>query len=265
MRQLIAGNWKMHGLHEAAVELARGVRAGAADVACDLLVCPPFLHLPAVADVLSGSAVAVGGQDCHQALEGAHTGDISAPMLRDAGASYVILGHSERRQNHGEIDEVIREKTETALRTGLTPIVCVGETDEQRKSGQETELVGWQLAGSLPQGFAAPMGAGGMGCAVAYEPCWAIGTGKTPTVEEIAAMHAFIREELVRQFGAPGHGIRILYGGSVKPGNAREFLAVEHVGGALVGGASLNAPDFLAIAKAARELGDEVRMPGPWG
>jgi triosephosphate isomerase len=261
MHQLIAGNWKMHGLLASAVALAEGIRAGAGDAACDLLVCPPFLHLPAVAEVLRGSGVALGGQDCHQALQGAHTGDIAAPMLRDVGASYVILGHSERRQNHGEIDEIVREKTETALRSGLIPIVCVGETDEQRQSGQETELVGWQLAGSLPQGFANH----GVGCAVAYEPCWAIGTGKTPTVEEVAAMHAFIREELVRQFGAAGHGIRILYGGSVKPENARDLLAVPHVGGALVGGASLKAADFLAIAKAARDLGDEVRMPGPWG
>jgi triosephosphate isomerase len=261
MRQLIAGNWKMHGTAASAVALAEGVRAGAADAPCDLLVCPPFVHLAAVAAVLKGTPVGLGGQDCHQAPQGAHTGDISAPMLVDVGATHVILGHSERRHNHGEIDELVREKTEAALRTGLTPIVCVGETDEQRQSGQETEVVGWQLAGSLPQGFVAK----GVGCAVAYEPCWAIGTGKTPTVEEVAAMHAFIREELVRQFGAPGHGIRILYGGSVKPGNAAELLAIPHVGGALIGGASLVAADFLAIAKVARDLGDEVRTPGPWG
>jgi triosephosphate isomerase (TIM) len=261
MRQLIAGNWKMHGTCASATALAEGVGAGAGDAACDLLVCPPFLHLGPVIAALRGSPVAVGGQDCHQDLQGAHTGDISAPMLRDIGATYVILGHSERRQNHGEIDEQVREKTEAALRIGLSPIVCVGETDEQRQSGQETEIVGWQLAGSLPQGFAAK----GTGCAVAYEPCWAIGSGRVPTEEEVAAMHAFIREELVRQFGASGHGIRILYGGSVKPANARALLAVPHVGGALVGGASLNAADFLAIAKAARDLGDEVRAPGPWG
>jgi triosephosphate isomerase len=261
MRQLIAGNWKMHGTLASAAELARGVRDGAGAVDCDLLVCPPFIHLAAVGAVLQGGPVALGGQDCHQAPQGAHTGDIAAPMLRDTGATHVILGHSERRQNHGEIDEVVREKTEAALRAGLTPIVCVGETDEQRQSGQETELVGWQLAGSLPQGFTAK----GVSCAVAYEPCWAIGTGKTPTEEEVAAMHAFIREELVRQFGAAGHGIRILYGGSVKPGNARSLLAIPHVGGALIGGASLNAADFLAIAAVSRDLGDEVRTPGPWG
>jgi triosephosphate isomerase len=261
MRQLIAGNWKMHGTGGSAVALAEAVLAGAGAVDCDLLVCPPSVHLGAVAEVLRGGAVALGGQDCHQALQGAHTGDIAAPMLLDVGATHVILGHSERRQNHGEIDEVVREKTETALRTGLTPIVCVGETDEQRQSGQETEVVGWQLAGSLPQGFVAK----GVGCAVAYEPCWAIGTGRTPTAEEVAAMHAFIREELVRQFGAAGNGIRILYGGSVNPGNARGLLAIPHVGGALVGGASLKAPDFLAIAALARDLGDEVHTPGPWG
>jgi triosephosphate isomerase len=265
MRQLIAGNWKMHLLHDDAVALAGAVAAGAAQAAGDLLVCPPFLHIPAVAAALRGSGVALGGQDCHQAAEGAHTGDIAAPMLADAGASYVIVGHSERRQNHGEIDEIVREKTEAALRAGLTPIVCVGENDDQRRSGQETEVVGWQLSGSLPQGFVSATGGAHGGCAVAYEPCWAIGTGKVPTPEEVAAMHAFIREELVRQFGAAGNGVRILYGGSVKPGNARDLLAVPHVGGALIGGASLNAADFLAIAAAARDLGDEVRAPGPWG
>ena len=260
MRQLIAGNWKMHGTCASAVALAEAVLAGAGAVDCDLLVCPPFVHLGAVGSVLRDSPVALGGQDCHQAPRGAHTGDISAPMLVDLGVSHVILGHSERRQNHGEIDETVREKTEAALRTGLTPVVCVGESGEQRQSGQETEVVGWQLAGSLPVGFAATA----VSCAVAYEPCWAIGTGKTPSVEEVAAMHAFIREELVRQFGAAGHGIRILYGGSVNPGNAKELLAIQHVGGALVGGASLQPADFLAIAAVARDLGDEVRTPGPW-
>jgi triosephosphate isomerase len=149
MRQLIAGNWKMHGTTASAVALAEGVRAGAGGVDCDLLVCPPFVHLSAVASVLQGSVVALGGQDCHQAPQGAHTGDIAAPMLRDVGATYVILGHSERRQNHGEIDETIREKTEAALRCGLSPIVCVGETEEQRQSGKETEIVGWQSAAGV--------------------------------------------------------------------------------------------------------------------
>lgn len=242
MPQLIAGNWKMHGLTADAVALAKGVVAGAAGLPCELLVCPPFVHLAAVAQVLAGSPVALGGQDCHQAKQGAHTGDISAPMLRDVGASWVILGHSERRQNHGETDELVREKVLAAVAAGLTPIVCVGETADQRAGGQETEVVGWQIAGSLPKPFAGVL---------AYEPIWAIGTGKNATDQDVATMHAFIREELVRQFGDAGETIRILYGGSVRPANAASLLAVPHVGGALIGGASLKADDFLAIARAA--------------
>ena len=243
MRQLIAGNWKMHGLAAEAVALAQGVAAGAHDIGAELLVCPTALHVAAVAQALQGSTVAVGGQDCHQAKQGAHTGDISAPMLRDAGATWVILGHSERRQNHGETDELVREKTLGAVAAGLMPIVCVGENADQRAGGQETEIVGWQLAGSLPKPFTG---------IVAYEPVWAIGTGKTATEEDVATMHAFIREELVRQFGEAGEIIRILYGGSVKAANAASLMAVPNVGGALVGGASLNAEEFLAIARAAR-------------
>lgn len=243
MPQLIAGNWKMHGLTADAVALARGVAAGATGLPCDLLVCPPFVHLAAVAQALSGSGVPVGGQDCHQAKQGAHTGDISAPMLRDVGASWVILGHSERRQNHGETDELVREKVLAAVDSGLVPIVCVGETADQRAGGQETEVVGWQLAGSLPKPFAG---------VVAYEPVWAIGTGKTATEQDVATMHAFIREELVRQFGDAGQGTLILYGGSVRAANAASLLAVPHVGGALVGGASLKADEFLAIARASK-------------
>jgi triosephosphate isomerase (TIM) len=243
MPQLIAGNWKMHGLAADALALARGVAAGAAGLPCDLLVCPPFVHIAAVAQALAGSGVPVGGQDCHQAKLGAHTGDISASMLRDAGASWVILGHSERRQNHGETDELVREKVLAAVEAGLTPIVCVGETADQRAGGQETEVVGWQIAGSLPKPFSG---------VIAYEPLWAIGTGKTATEEDVATMHAFIREELTRQFGEAGQGILILYGGSVRAANAASLLAVPHVGGALVGGASLKADEFLAIARAAR-------------
>ncbi|HEY1931669.1 MAG TPA: triose-phosphate isomerase [Acetobacteraceae bacterium] len=243
MPQLIAGNWKMHGLNADALALARGVAAGAAGLPCDLLVCPPFVHLAAVAQALAGSGVPVGGQDCHQAKQGAHTGDISAPMLRDAGASWVILGHSERRQNHGETDELVREKVLAAVEAGLTPIVCVGETADQRAGGQETEVVGWQIAGSLPKPFSG---------VIAYEPVWAIGTGKTATEEDVATMHAFIREELTRQFGEAGQGMLILYGGSVRAANAASLLAVPHVGGALVGGASLKADEFLAIARAAK-------------
>jgi triosephosphate isomerase (TIM) len=243
MRQLIAGNWKMHMLRDQAIELANGVRAGAQGLACDLLVCPPFTAVEQVARALAGSSVAVGGQDCHTAQQGAHTGDISAAMLRDAGATWVILGHSERRQNHGETDELIREKVLAAVEAGLTPIVCVGETEDQRASGQETEVVGWQIAGSLPKPFTG---------VVAYEPVWAIGTGKTATEQDVATMHGFVREELERQFGEAGQGIRILYGGSMRAANAASLLAVPHVGGGLIGGASLKAEDFLAIARAAR-------------
>jgi triosephosphate isomerase (TIM) len=243
MPQLIAGNWKMNCLAAEAVALARAIAAGAQAITADLVVCPTALHVAAVAEALQGSVVAVGGQDCHQAKQGAHTGDISGPMLRDGGATWVILGHSERRHDHGETDELVREKTLAAVEAGLTPIVCVGETADQRSGGQETEIVGWQLAGSLPKPFTG---------VVAYEPCWAIGTGKTATVEDVAIMHAFIREELVRQFGDAGRGIRILYGGSVNRGNAAALLAVPNVGGALVGGASLKPDDFLAIARAAQ-------------
>jgi triosephosphate isomerase len=244
MRQLIAGNWKMHMLRAPAAELAAGVRDGAHGLACDLLVCPPFTAIEIVARALAGTDVAVGGQDCHAKGQGAHTGDVSAAMLRDAGATWAILGHSERRQNHGETDELVREKVLAAVDAGLTPIVCVGETDEQRTSGQETEVVGWQLAGSLPKPFSG---------VVAYEPVWAIGTGRTATEQDVAAMHAFIREELVRQFGEAGHAIRILYGGSMRPANAGSLLAMPHVGGGLIGGASLKAEDFLAIARAVRQ------------
>ena len=268
MPQLIAGNWKMHKLRAEAVALALALRAPSPAEpagrplaepagrptagAAELLVCPPFTALAAVADALAGSAVAVGGQDCHAAAPGAqfgaHTGDISAAMLKDAGAGYVILGHSERRQNHGETSETVREKVLAAVAAGLVPIVCVGETADQRAGGQETETVGWQLSGSLPAGFAQ----GGSAGIVAYEPVWAIGTGRTPTADEVAAMHGFIRAELSRQFGPAGAGIRILYGGSVNAGNAAALLSLPEVGGALVGGASLTAESFRAIAAAAR-------------
>jgi triosephosphate isomerase len=243
MRQLIAGNWKMHGLSADAVALAKGVATGSAGLGCDLLVCPPFVHIAAVAQAIGGAPVAVGGQDCHAAKQGAHTGDVAAPMLRDVGATWVILGHSERRQNHHETDAQVRDKVLAAVEAGLNPIVCVGETEQERASGQETAVVGRQLAGSLPERFAG---------VVAYEPVWAIGTGKTATDADVAAMHGFIRDALVRQFGEAGRGILILYGGSVRPANAASLLAVPNVGGALVGGASLKAEDFLAIARAAK-------------
>ncbi|MEO8716357.1 MAG: triose-phosphate isomerase [Acetobacteraceae bacterium] len=245
MRQLIAGNWKMNTLRAEALDLAAALRHGMADVAAEMLVCPPAITLAVVAQALEGTGIAIGGQDCHQEKAGAHTGDLSAPMLRDAGASWVILGHSERRQDHGETDELVREKVLAAVAAGLTPIVCVGETGDQRRAGTEIEAVGWQLSGSLPRGFGAAVPG-----VLAYEPVWAIGSGKMPTEAEIAAMHAFIREELLRQFPDAGAGVRILYGGSVKAANAAALLAIPEVGGALVGGASLVAADFLAIARA---------------
>jgi triosephosphate isomerase len=242
MRQLIAGNWKMNGVTDEAAAIVTPLRGGAEGLNCDLLVCPPFTQISAVAQMLAGSAVAVGGQDCHGNEKGAHTGDISAAMLRDSGASWVILGHSERRQDHHESDALIQAKTRAAVAAGLTPIVCVGETEAQRVAGEQNRVVGGQLTGSLPLGFAG---------VVAYEPVWAIGTGKTATEADVAAMHLFIRECLVKQLGESGHGLRILYGGSVRPANAASLLAVPHVGGALVGGASLKAEEFLGIAKAA--------------
>jgi triosephosphate isomerase len=243
VRPLIAGNWKMHGLRADGLALAREVAAGAGAVAAELLVCPPFTLIAAVAEALAGTTVAVGGQDCHARAKGAHTGDVAAPMLADAGARYVILGHSERRADHGETDAVVRAKAAAALEAGLVPIVCVGESEAQRLAGEAEAVVGAQLDGSLPEGFAA------RGGVVAYEPVWAIGTGRTPTEADIAAIHAAIRARLAREAG--GDGVRIVYGGSVKPGNAAAILAQPNVDGALVGGASLVAADFLAIAAAA--------------
>ncbi|MGG5809537.1 triose-phosphate isomerase [Falsiroseomonas sp. CW058] len=242
MRPLIAGNWKMHGTLAEAAALAGAVRDGAGGLPADLLVCPPFLHVAAVAAALRGSAVAVGAQDCHAAAKGAHTGDVSAAMLRDAGATHVILGHSERRTDHGETDAAVRAKAAAAAGAGLVPVVCVGETEAERLGGQAEAVVSRQLAESLPDGFAG---------VVAYEPVWAIGTGRTPTEADIAAIHGTIRAALAARFGAAGGTTRILYGGSMKPGNAAAILALPDVDGGLVGGASLVAADFLAIARAA--------------
>jgi triosephosphate isomerase len=245
MRRLVAGNWKMNGLAGPSASLAHGLNDALrhdGELACDLLVCPPATVLAAVATILEGSGIAVGGQDCHAEPSGAHTGDISAPMLRDAGASWVILGHSERRAAYDETDNAVRAKVAAAVAAGLRPIVCFGETQEQRASGRETEVVGWQIAGSLPKEFSG---------VVAYEPRWAIGTGRPATEADISMMHRFIREELRRELGPRADGILILYGGSVNPSNAAALMAIPDVGGALVGGASLDAADFLAIARAA--------------
>ena len=246
MRQLIAGNWKMNGLRAEARALAEAVRAGldegGAGLPVDLVLCPPATVLSVVADALEGSVVGVGGQDCHANDTGPHTGDLSAAMLRDAGAGWVIVGHSERRAEHGETDRMVRAKAESAIGAGLLPIVCVGETEQQRMSGQAELVVAAQVDGSVPHGFRG---------AVAYEPVWAIGTGRSATEADVVAMHATIRAQLVANLGEAGRAVRILYGGSVKPGNAAALLAVPEVGGALVGGASLVADEFLAIARAA--------------
>ena len=244
MNKLIAGNWKMNGLRAAAEAWAGGVAAvpGAALPGVDLMVCPPVTILGDCARLLRGTGIAVGAQDCHAGDAGAHTGDVSAAMLRDAGATAVILGHSERRADHHETDAAVQAKVRAAVGAGLLPIVCVGETEAERVGGHADGVVGRQLSGSIPAGFAG---------VVAYEPVWAIGTGRTPTEQDVAAMHAWIRAELVRLLGPAGRGVRILYGGSVKPGNAAALMAVPEVGGALVGGASLKAEDFLGIARGA--------------
>jgi triosephosphate isomerase len=240
---LVAGNWKMNGLVASQRELAR-IIAGAAGLAgkADLLVCPPATLIANFAVAVRGSAITIGGQDCHAAASGAHTGDISAEMLADAGARAVIVGHSERRTNHQETDAEVRAKAQAAWRAGLTAIVCVGEQRAERDGGKTLEVVGRQLTGSLPDGATAA------NLVVAYEPVWAIGTGLTPTPADVTEAHAFVRKRLTERFGAEGGQTRILYGGSVKPANARELLTITDVNGALVGGASLKAEDFLGIA-----------------
>ncbi|MBI0536587.1 triose-phosphate isomerase [Roseomonas sp. KE2513] len=245
VRPLIAGNWKMNGTLRDAAALAEGVRAGLEEVrGADLLICPPFLHLHVAAASMGWKPVAIGGQDCAAEPNGAHTGDVSAAMLADAGCGYVILGHSERRADRGETDALVKAKAKAAIEAGLIPVVCVGETEAQRDSGEAEAVVAAQIAGSLPEGFTEAKGV------VAYEPVWAIGTGRTPTEGDIEAMHARMRAELVGRFPGSGATTRLLYGGSVKPSNAASILALPNVDGALVGGASLKAADFLAIAAA---------------
>jgi triosephosphate isomerase len=231
--QLIAGNWKMHGLRASISELD-AVIAGA-DGRCDLLLCPPATLVAAFAARAAGSRVLIGGQDCHPAASGAHTGDIAAPMLADAGASHVIVGHSERRADHGETSAMVRAKALAALAAGLVPIICVGETLAEREAGKTLEVVGEQVRQSVPEGLGAET------VVLAYEPVWAIGSGLTPTPDQISEVHQAIA-------GWLPVGVRLLYGGSVKPANAGDILALPGVDGALVGGASLKAADFLAIA-----------------
>jgi triosephosphate isomerase len=234
----------MNGLKASAGEM-RAIVAGASTVAkADLLICPPATLIAEFAGLAKGSSVAIGGQDCHPNASGAHTGDLSAEMLADAGAKAVIVGHSERRADHAETDSLVRAKAQAAWRAGLVAIVCVGETKAERDAGKTLAVVGHQLAGSLPDGATAA------NLVVAYEPVWAIGTGVTPTVQDVEQVHGFIRENLKQRFKNEGDAVRILYGGSVKPSNAAELLAVPHVNGALIGGASLKASDFVAIAAA---------------
>ncbi|MGB0660884.1 MAG: triose-phosphate isomerase [Mangrovicoccus sp.] len=240
-RKLAAGNWKMNGLKASLGEVESLL--GAEAPAYDVLLCPPALLVAAMADKAEGSWLKVGAQDCHAAVSGAHTGDISAEMIADAGGSAVILGHSERRADHGETDAEVKAKAEAAQAAGLAPIVCIGETEAERDAGDTLQVVSTQLAGSVPDQAA--------GLVIAYEPVWAIGTGRTPTLEQIAEVHTTLRAELAKRFGeAAAADIPLLYGGSVKPGNATEIFAVEDVDGALVGGASLKAADFAAIIAA---------------
>jgi triosephosphate isomerase (TIM) len=241
-RPLVAGNWKMNGLRASVAELGRIAQAARELAAVDILVCPPATLVAEFAAAAAGSPVRIGAQDCHADPAGAFTGDLSAEMLKDAGASAVIVGHSERRSYHRETDGDVRAKALAARRAGLYAIVCVGETRSERDGGRALSVVGTQLDGSVPDGATAG------NLVVAYEPVWAIGSGLTPTPSDIAEMHSLVRRRLVARFGTEGEGIRVLYGGSVKPANAKELLHVADVDGALVGGASLKADEFLAIA-----------------
>ena len=240
-RRIAAGNWKMNGVRAALPEIEAMAR-GAESLGVEMVICPPATLLGAACTAAASTKLEIGGQDCHEAASGAHTGDISAEMLADAGAAYVILGHSERRADHGETDAMVRAKAKAALAAGLIPIVCVGEIEAERDAGTAPSVVTGQLLGSVP-GAAERL-------VVAYEPVWAIGTGRTPSLADIAEMHGAMRAALRGRFGATGAAVPLLYGGSVKPGNAADIFGVSDVDGGLVGGASLKAADFLAIARA---------------
>lgn len=242
-RKLAAGNWKMNGTR-ASLDEIRALADSHADATCEILICPPALLIRAACVAAGSSPIRIGGQDCHAETAGAHTGDISAEQLADACARYVIVGHSERRTDHGETDGMVAAKANAALRAGLKPVICIGETEAERDGGRTLEVIARQLGGSVPDG------ATGQTTVIAYEPVWAIGTGRTPTLEQIAEVHDFIRARLTARFGHDGDHFRLLYGGSVKPGNAAEISAVANVDGALVGGASLRAADFGAIITA---------------
>ncbi len=242
-RGLIAGNWKMYGTKASLAEVS-AVAAGASAATYDVAICPPATLIAAAVDAAAGSVVLIGGQDCHADASGAHTGDIAAEMIADAGGRLVIVGHSERRADHGETDSIVRAKAEAAWRAGLAAILCIGETAAQREAAETEAVLDRQIEGSVPGGARADR------LVIAYEPVWAIGTGLTPTEDEITAAHAHIRSRLAERFGGEADAMRLLYGGSVKPANAKAILALDGVDGALVGGASLKAADFLAIVAA---------------
>jgi triosephosphate isomerase (TIM) len=245
IRPMVAGNWKMNGTTAALREprllagMLRGVK-----LKCDVVICPPATLIRRAKSVMKGSKIKLAGQDCHAAVSGAHTGDISADMLKDAGATAVIVGHSERRTNHKETDAMVSAKAQAAHKAGLTAIICIGETLDERKGGKTLDVLTTQIKGSVPAGSTAA------NTVIAYEPVWAIGTGLTPTAKEVEEAHAHIRAELSRVMADEGAPTRILYGGSVKPSNAAELMSVPNVNGALVGGASLKAVDFIGIIKA---------------
>jgi len=251
IKPLVAGNWKMNGLAaslEEAAQLSRGVTEGGFASLVDVMLCPPATLLAAMVAGARDSSLLLGGQDCHSAACGAHTGDISAEMLKDAGATAVIVGHSERRANHFETDKIVRAKAEAAYRAGLIAIICIGETAGERQYGLAQQVAERQLLGSLPASASAA------NTIIAYEPVWAIGTGLTPTVADVAQMHDFLREVIVTALAGDGDRVRLLYGGSVKPGNAVELMGVNNVDGALVGGASLKAQDLLGIISSYKEI-----------
>ena len=251
VRPLVAGNWKMNGTRASLDQIkaiAEGVASGGLSEKVDALICPPATLLYVSTALATDSPLMIGAQDCHQEASGAHTGDISAEMISDCFGTHVIVGHSERRSDHSERDHLVSTKAEAAYAADLTAIICIGETAGERDAGQTLDILKRQLAGSVPETATAE------NTVIAYEPVWAIGTGVTPTVEDVERAHAFMRAELVGRFGDQGKAMRILYGGSVKPGNARELMGIANVDGALIGGASLKAADFLAIYSAYREL-----------
>ncbi len=250
-KTLIAGNWKMNGLSEDGVALAKGIAQEVKKAArkdCEFLICPPFTLLTQVKKAVKGARVMVGAQDCHFAEKGAHTGDISPLMLKDAGCQYVIVGHSERRTNHYESDELVQKKASAAIAAGLKVIICIGETEAERDAGKTIAVCTAQINGSVPESSTA------QNTVIAYEPVWAIGTGRTPTTAEVEEVHASVRKAIAKKLGrANANKMRILYGGSMKPGNAKELLALPDVDGGLIGGASLKVADFMAIAEAGKQ------------